>query len=60
MKYRNNKSIQISFMIRENLYYRFRTLCKAENNMPSKQLQELINNYVVEKEKIDEKKNNID
>ena len=50
MKYNKNKNIQITFTINENLYFRFKTLCKAEKKMPATVLKELIKNYVDEKE----------
>lgn len=50
MKYNKNKNIQITFTIRENLYFRFKTLCKAEKKMPATVLKEFIKNYVDEKE----------
>ena len=50
MKYNKNKNIQITFAINENLYFRFKTLCKAEKKMPATVLKELIKNYVDEKE----------
>ena len=50
MKYNKNKNIQITFTINENLYFRFKTLCKAEKKMPATVLKEFIKNYVDEKE----------
>ena len=50
MKYNKNKNIQITFTIRENLYFRFKTLCKAEMKMPATVLKEYIKNYVEGKE----------
>lgn len=50
MKYNKNKSIQITFIIRENLYFRFKTVCKAEKKMPVTVLKEFIKKYVEEKE----------
>ena len=50
MKYNKNKNIQITFTIRENLYFRFKTLCKAEKKMLATVLKEFIKNYVKEKE----------
>ena len=50
MKYNKNKNIQITFAINENLYFRFKTLCKAEKKMPATVLKEFIKNYVDEKE----------
>ena len=46
MKYDKKKNIQISFNIRENLYFRFKTLCKAEKKMPATVIKEFIKNYV--------------
>ena len=50
MKYNKNKNIQITFTIRENLYFRFKTLCKAKKKMPATVLKEFIKKYVEEKE----------
>ena len=50
MKYNKNKNIQITFTINENLYFRFKTLCKAEKKMPATVLKEFIKSYVDEKE----------
>lgn len=50
MRYNKNKNIQIMFTIRENLYFRLKTLCKAEKKMPATVLKELIKKYVEEKE----------
>lgn len=50
MKYNKNKNIQITFTIRENLYFRFKMLCKAEKKMPATVLKEFIKKYVEEKE----------
>ena len=50
MKYNKNKNIQITFTINENLYFRFKTLCKAEKKMPATILKEFIKHYVDEKE----------
>ena len=51
MKCNKNKNIQITFTIRESLYFRFRILCQAEKRMPAAVIKELIKNYVNEKEK---------
>ncbi|MCR5453195.1 MAG: hypothetical protein K6F00_11265 [Lachnospiraceae bacterium] len=50
MKYNKNKNIQITFTIRENLYFKFKTLCKAEKKMPATVLKEYIKDYVEQKE----------
>lgn len=50
MKCNKNKNIQITFTIRERLYFQFKTLCQAERRMPATMLKELIENYVNEKE----------
>lgn len=50
MRYNKNKNIQITFTIRENLYFRFKTLCKAEKKMPATVLKEFIKKYVEDKE----------
>ena len=42
MKYNKNKSIQITFTIRESLYFKFKTLCKSEKKMPATVLKEFI------------------
>lgn len=52
MKYNKNKNIQITLNIRENLYFKFMTLCKAEKKMPATVLKGFIKNYVEEKERI--------
>lgn len=54
MKCNKNKNIQITFTIRESLYFRFKTLCQAERRMPAAVIKELINNYVEEREKENE------
>ncbi len=51
MIYDKNKNIQITFTIRESLYFRFKTLCQAERRMPATVIKELIKNYANEKEK---------
>lgn len=51
MKYNKNKNIQITFTIRESLYFRLKTLSQEERRMPATVIKELIKNYVVEKEK---------
>lgn len=51
MKYNKDKNIQITFTIRESLYFRFKTYCQAESRMPATVIKELIKNYVDEKEK---------
>lgn len=50
VKYHKNKNIQITLTINENLYFRFKTLCKAEKKMPATVLKEFIKNYLEEKE----------
>lgn len=50
MKYNKNKNIQITFTIRESLYFKFKTLCKAEKKMPATVLKEFIKKYVDEKD----------
>lgn len=54
MKCNKNKNIQITFNIREKLYFQFKTLCQAERRMPAAVIKELINNYVEEREKENE------
>lgn len=49
MKYNKNKSIQISFTIRESLFFKFKALCKSEKKMPATVLKEFIINYIDEK-----------
>ena len=56
MKYNKNKNIQITFIIRENLYFCFKTLCQAERRMPATVIKELINHYVEERKKIMKRK----
>lgn len=50
MKYNKNKNIQVSFNIRERLYFKFKTLCKAENKMPATVLKGFIKSYVDDRE----------
>lgn len=50
MRYIKNKNIQITFTIRENLYFRFKTLCRVEKRMPAAVLNELVKKYTEEKE----------
>lgn len=50
MKYNKNKNIQITFTIREKIYFRFKTLCKVEKKMPATVLKDFIKSYVEEKE----------
>lgn len=57
MKYSKNKSIQISFSIRESLYFQFKTLCKAEKKMPATVLKEFIKNYVETRKDMNNEKN---
>ena len=35
MKYIKNKNIQITFTIREDLYFRFKIFCKGEKKNPA-------------------------
>ena len=51
MKYIKNKNIQITFTIREDLYFRFKTFCKGEKKNPATVLMEFIKKYVDEQEK---------
>lgn len=46
MEYSKNKKIQIAFNINEDLYFKFKTICKAEKKMPAAVLKEFIKNYV--------------
>ena len=55
MKYNKNKNIQITFTIRESLYFRFKTFCQAQRRMPATVIKELIKNYVDEKGKENDK-----
>ena len=50
MKYIKNKNIQITFTIREDLYFRFKTFCKGEKKNPATVLKEFIKKYVDEQE----------
>lgn len=49
MKYIKNKNIQITFTIKEELYFRFKTLCKSEKKNPATVLKEFIKKYVDER-----------
>ena len=42
MKYIKNKNIQITFTIKEDLYFRFKTFCKGEKKNPATVLKEFI------------------
>lgn len=57
MKYCKNKSIQITFTIRESLYFQFKTLCKAEKKMPATVLKEFIKSYVETRKDMNNEKN---
>ena len=46
MKHIKNKNIQITFTIREDLYFRFKTFCKGEKKNPATVLKEFIKKYV--------------
>ena len=46
MEYSKNKKIQIDFNINEDLYFKFKSICKAEKKMPATVLKEIIKNYV--------------
>lgn len=46
MEYNKNKTIQITFTIRESLYHKFKTLCRAEKKMPATVIKEYIRDYV--------------
>ena len=50
MEYIKNKNIQITFTIKEDLYFRFKTFCKAEKKNPAAVLKEFIKKYVEERE----------
>lgn len=45
MEYIKNKNIQITFTIKEDLYFRFKTFCKAEKKTPATVLKEFIKKY---------------
>lgn len=51
MKYNEMKNIQITFTVRENLYFQFKTYCKTEKKMPAMVLKEFMKKYVEEREK---------
>ena len=51
VKYIKNKNIQITFTIREDLYFKFKTFCKGEKKNPATVLKEYIKKYVDEQEK---------
>ena len=50
MEYIKNKNIQITFTIKEDLYFQFKTFCKAEKKNPAAVLKEFIKKYVEERE----------
>lgn len=49
MQYNKNKNLQVTFTIRESLYFKFKSLCKAQKKMPATVIKELIRNYVNER-----------
>lgn len=57
-----NKDIQITFTIKEDLYFQFKTFCKAEKKNPAAVLKEFIKKYVEERENEnnEEEKNCVD
>ena len=59
MIYDKNKKIQITFTIRESLYYKFKALCKAEKKMPATVMKEYIRDYVEAKENYKYEENNV-
>ena len=50
MEYIKNKNIQITFTIKEDLYFKFKTFCKEEKKNPAAVLKEFIKKYVEERE----------
>ena len=50
MEYIKNKNIQITFTIKEDLYFQIKTFCKAEKKNPAAVLKEFIKKYVEERE----------
>lgn len=50
MEYIKNKNIQITFTIKEDLYFQFKIFCKAEKKNPAAVLKEFIKKYVEERE----------
>lgn len=51
MEYIKNKNIEITFSVNESLYFKFKTLCRAERTNPATVLKNFIKNYVEEREK---------
>jgi predicted DNA-binding protein len=49
VKYIKNKNIQITFTIKEELYFRFKTLCNGEKKNPATVLKEFVKKYVDER-----------
>ena len=62
MEYIKNKNIQITFTIKEDLYFQFKTFCKAEKKTPAAVLKKFIKKYVEERgnENNEEEKNYVD
>ena len=50
MRYNKIKNIEISFTVKESLYFKFKTFCKMGKKNPATVLKEFIKNYVDEKE----------
>jgi len=45
VEYIKNKNIQITFTIKEDLYFQFKTFCKAEKKNPAAVIKEFIKKY---------------
>ena len=54
MQYDKKKNLEVTFTIRENLYYRFKTLCLAQKKMPATVIKEFIRRYVEERKEENE------
>ena len=50
MRYNKNKTLEITFTIKESLYFQFKTACRAEKKNPATVLKAFIQQYVEEKE----------
>lgn len=49
MKYIKNKNIQITFNVKESLYFKFKIYCKTEGKNPATVLKEFMKTYVDER-----------
>lgn len=56
VEYIKNKNIEITFSVNESLYFKFKTLCRAKRTNPATVLKNAIKDYVEEREKNNEQR----